>query len=109
MSFIVNAGNGLMSTSKRTFCEHQEVEVVTLEISHVEPEMIGTAPAKAGSVLVVSEYGRAEWQDPLQKIKDQNNEYPACEHAWQNVLAAIREYEMVVKLSKEEGDSGDYY
>lgn len=101
---VVRAGAGLLSSTDRTYTSSgDEITVYTLEIMQVDSYQI--AGGTPGSILMTSDSGIPEWFNPLEKISKQNSEHPACEAAWQNVLAALREYETIVKLSKEEKNS----
>lgn len=101
---VVRAGPGLLSSADRTYTSSgDEITVYTLEITQVDPYQV--TGGTAGSVLMTNDSGIPEWFNPLEKISKQNNDHPACEAAWKNVLAALREYETIVKLSKEEKNS----
>ena len=52
---------------------------------------------------MINERGSAEWINPMEKFndKDLREAYPPLEDAWQNLLTALREYELAKKLVQD--------
>lgn len=107
---IIRTGPGLKLDKRTTWIENEEEIIYEISLDGVkdmcvqptlyyEPEKV----AQPGDVLMINEQGGAEWTNPMEKFNDKELRqiYPPLEDAWQNLLTALREYELAKKLVQD--------
>ena len=116
-SKIQKMGKGFQIETRQHYLDSEWVDVETVDVDlrtmdygHIPIDKISTdnanhSPAEPGSILRVGEYGSLEWASPSQIFADMDKElrekYSGLEIAWEKVLEAVHDYELVKKLVKD--------
>jgi len=110
---IVRAGPGLMMNRTKTWVDGEEITVCELSLDGIQtsygqqalpfisPQNMAQNIAQPGNVLMIDEQGQAKWGNPMNDDRALREAYPSLEDAWQNLLAALQEYELAKKLVQD--------
>ena len=104
-------GEGLRVDSRSTYVDGDMVDIddVKVDLSNalcmstkISLDVFDTDEAKPGDILMISGAGQPEWIDPL-LLNDKilRDEYPSLQIAWDTVMEALHEYELVKKLVQD--------
>ena len=111
---IQKFGSGLRVDTESEYLAGEWIDVDTVNVDfsndtyslgRISASNIESCTALPGQVLRANENGQTEWVDPselfMENDKELREKYPSLEIAWENVLKAIHEYELVKKMVKD--------
>ena len=116
-SRIQTFGPGLKTETHSTFLDGEQVDVDEISVdlsvssgymrSKISLDNIDTSAALPGQILRFSDNYTMEWVDPatLSIDKELREEYPSLQIAWETMMEAMAEYDLVKKLVKDYGKS----
>ena len=99
----IEAGPGIIiqHSNDLSYETGEPVDRYVISTDFIMPYQIYSSGSENRKILMTNDAGTPGWVDPLEKIHAQNSTHPSIQAAWENVLAALQEYEMMVKLCKE--------
>jgi hypothetical protein len=104
MSEVI-AGFGLTAHKNSTYIGGQEVTVTSLNVdtismkSMLNIDVLDSCGASSGQVLTIGSDGQPCWANPVDFLDTKlREEYPALQDSWNDLMAALEEYQMVKKL-----------
>ena len=101
---IIRAGDGIEISTHNQYHNDDQYEIVTISksfSSKTQPHEIDTMYGKPGDVLMIDEHYGVAWGNPFKKDEDLRNSNPSLQAAYENLLAALYEYEAVKKMVKD--------
>lgn len=110
---IVKVGSGLTMNQTKTWVEGEEITVSEISLAGVpsdsqytlaySPSSIGYNIGQPGDILTIDKSGNASWSNPMEIVSDRElrKEYPPLEDAWQLLMEALSEYQLVKKLVQD--------
>lgn len=111
-SRVQTFGEGLKTTTRVAYLGGKAVDIDEISVdlsptaglisSKISLDNIDTSDAQPGQVLMYTENYRMEWVNPSTIMdKEMREEYPSLQIAWETMMEAMAEYDLVKKLVKD--------